>query len=126
VCPSLSGRASLPDPILSANKSVSTGTNIIAKISAPASANPYVMDIGANILPGTPSIVNRGMKATRMISVENSTGRAESRKPRTMAVRAMEPDSRRDKWRKMFSSTTIDASTRIPKSIAPIEIRLAE
>ena len=61
-----------------------------------------------------------------MMSVEKRTGRAASITPCTMAGPAGAPGERRVRRRKTFSSTTMEASTRMPKSMAPMEIRFAE
>ena len=61
-----------------------------------------------------------------MMSVANSTGLAASLTPSIISSPTSSPSTRRETLRCTLSSTTIDASTRMPKSIAPIEIRFAE
>ena len=48
-------------------------------------------DIGAKIFPGTPVIVNRGMKATRIMAVAKMMGRPTSRAARAMCIGTVRP-----------------------------------
>ena len=73
---------------------VRTGANTSANSNAPVKANPYVKDIGAKILPGTPRIVNRGRKATRITRVEKSTGLAASAVASAITSKAGSPGDR--------------------------------
>lgn len=85
------------------------------------------MDMGAKIRPGTPVIVNSGMNATTMIAVEKKMGRPTCLAARTMTWGTVRPVRRScAKWKKMLSTITSVASTMIPKSIAPSEIKFAD
>ena len=98
----------------------------MAKKVPAISANVSVSAIGLNIRPSTRCIVYSGMNAVSKITLENSIGRPIS----VVASRIADKTDRvlplrSCRMRNKFSITTTAESTMMPKSMAPMEMRLA-
>ena len=77
--------------------------------------------------PSMPCSVNSGTSVSAMMITENATGRATSAAARATTARTASPGFAWARWRRTFSTTTIDASTTMPTENArpPRLIRLA-
>ena len=81
---------------------------------------------GMNIFPSIPCRVNSGTSTIMMIMTENVTGRATSQTACTVIWRRSAGSRCSAKWRRIFSTITIEASTIMPteKARPPRLIRL--
>ncbi|EJX02246.1 hypothetical protein EVA_09651 [gut metagenome] len=118
---------------LERSKRESTGTRVRVKIKAPRRAKPRVKARGENILPSTFWKAKMGRSAVMMISLEKNTDFALSRAVTRTSPLLLIPLKR---WRsiprallarvtKSPSTMTTAPSMMIPKSMAPMERRLA-
>ena len=100
--------------LLASTSSESTGTTVSATTSETSSAMSMVAASGANILPSIPCSVNSGTRMMAMMSTEKATGRATSTSASATMRRLALAVGRCARWRRTFSTTTIDASTTMP------------
>jgi hypothetical protein len=76
--------------------------------------------------PSTRSSVKMGIMAAPMIAIENSVGRTTSlAAPATTCATRSGGGRWMDRWRYAFSTKMIAPSSRMPKSIAPIDSKFA-
>ncbi len=69
---------------------------------------------GANIFPSIPCSVKSGTRMMAMMSTEKATGRATSTSASATMRRLCSFSVRCARWRRMFSTTTMEASTTMP------------